>query len=824
MFKKIKKLLQTRKAHFTISLIGGLTFFFVLNGIINFIVANFFSLIGNEAMVTSFFTLMTEFEQLSSLSYLFLGIVSVLAFGLLLYKLRTNFKELEEEHSKGSSRFTTLDEIKKQYRSVPEKTKPYSGEGGVPISRYKDKIFIDDSPVNNLWVGTTRSGKGEMGMFPMIDVYSRAENKASMVVNDAKGELFAASKSTLEKRGYHVEVLNLDDPLQSMSYQVLQVVVDAYEEGNMSKAEQHAKTISSMLYADPQAKDKFWQDSASALCTALILGLCEKNIPDHKEKVTMYTVATTLNELASEKEEDEKTGDLHTGLDTFFESLPEHHPAKLQYATVKFASGAGQTVAGIFANAFDKLSIFTLTPIAKMTARNSFDMKKIGFGKSISGKAKPLTRIDVSFPDKNVNSVRSDANGLFKIYHDNELNIGDEIILRERDSDISESIIVEEIIEENGNVLFKYKDNDSKITINKFEHFRKPTALFMITPDYDTSLHIIASLYIKQLYTELSRTATITSRKECIRRVVFILDEFGNMPAIQEMGSIVTVALGRGMRFNLVIQSYSQLELKYDKDWKTIEGNCANTIYILTTSTDTAEEISKKIGDKTITSQSRSGGVISFNKNKTEGTDGRRLLNVNELMQLKEGETVVIRGIKRQDKDRKKITAFPIYNYGKSQMKYRYEYLAENFDTSLSVNDMDISCDHADLPLEQLRYRFTDEEDRKAETPLLEDLEFDLNQSLDGGLKQQEITGESKIGEILEGDSILKLITTKLQSTTEQTEDEILDMKLVDFESLLNELVKSNQLKANTVNVVLEKLDLIKNEEREEREHEELPM
>ncbi|MFP3359864.1 ATPase, partial [Planococcus sp. SIMBA_143] len=100
-----------------------------------------------------------------------------------------------------------------------------------------------------------------------------------------------------------------------------------------------------------------------------------------------YTVASTLNTLASEKEEDEITGDVKTGLDKFFESLPEHHPARLQYATVKFASGAGQTVAGIFANAFDKLSIFTLTPIAKMTAMNSFEMRKIGFGKMISGVA-----------------------------------------------------------------------------------------------------------------------------------------------------------------------------------------------------------------------------------------------------------------------------------------------------------------------------------------------------------------------------------------------------------------------------------------------------
>ncbi|MFP3359791.1 TraM recognition domain-containing protein, partial [Planococcus sp. SIMBA_143] len=101
---------------------------------------------------------------------------------------------------------------------------------------------------------------------------------------------------------------------------------------------------------------------------------------------------------------------------------------------------------------------------------------------------------------------------------------------------------------------------------------------------------------------------------------------------------------------------------EYGKDWETIDGNCANTIYIRTTNNDTSEEISKKLGERTITSHSRSGSTLSFDKNKTEGTDGRRLLTSTELLQLEEGEMVVVRGIKRQDKKRKKIKPYPIFN------------------------------------------------------------------------------------------------------------------------------------------------------------------
>ncbi|MFP3488756.1 type IV secretory system conjugative DNA transfer family protein, partial [Staphylococcus sp. SIMBA_130] len=121
---------------------------------------------------------------------------------------------------------------------------------------------------------------------------------------------------------------------------------------------------------------------------------------------------------------------------------------------------------------------------------------------------------------------------------------------------------VTSVNEDNGaiqyNVLEEKKENEVGLVLRRFEQFEKPTALFMITPDYDSSLHVIASLYVKQLYTELARTASNTRGGKCIRDVIFILDEFGNMPTIDDMGSMITVCLGRNIKFNLVIQAYSQ--------------------------------------------------------------------------------------------------------------------------------------------------------------------------------------------------------------------------------------------------------------------------
>ena len=45
----------------------------------------------------------------------------------------------------------------------------------------------------------TRSGKGEMFVFPIIDILSRAEEKASLVITDPKLELYKSSFQTLKK-------------------------------------------------------------------------------------------------------------------------------------------------------------------------------------------------------------------------------------------------------------------------------------------------------------------------------------------------------------------------------------------------------------------------------------------------------------------------------------------------------------------------------------------------------------------------------------------------------------------------------------------------
>lgn len=633
-------------------------------------------------------------------------LIGLMAFSLLIGlvvfgKVWLNFRDLRK-NQKGSARFTSFDEMKQQYRRVPDRKKRYDGLGGVPVGRVKNELFIDDSPVNNLVIGTTRSGKGETFVFSTIDLYSRARDQASLIINDPKGELFAASKETLEQRGYQVEVLNLMNPLQSMSYNLLQLTIDAFLEENYSLAQQYARSVAFMLYHDPKARDPFWANSSIDLCTALILGLCEES-KDTPEKINMYNVALMLSDLGS-RTVVTRQGQEISALDEFFQRFPENHPARLQFATLHFSGG--QTRASILANTNAKLGIFTLNGTGKLTSMNSLDMRRIGFNRWISGRTEPLTRTMFKFPDGTTHALTTDDDGSFIVYHTSSLQSGNTVQISTDSS--TATIQLEAHDEESGRFHYAI---DGTIQIREVMHQLQPVAVFLIVPDYDPTFNVIASLYIKQVYTALARVASQTIQGKCERQVVFLLDEFGNMPPIEGMANIITVCLGRNMRFNLVIQAYSQLENLYGEDWKTIDGNCGNTHYLLTADESTAELISKKLGEATIVTKSRSGQTFSLKKSKTENVDGRRLMTATEVMGLKEGEMLIIRVIKRQDTKKRRIQSYPIFLSGKTAMKYRYEYLADDFDTDRSLHDIDIPCRHAGLDFEQIRVRFAKKED-----------------------------------------------------------------------------------------------------------------
>jgi hypothetical protein len=135
-------------------------------------------------------------------------------------------------YEKGAESFTTEEQLKKKYARIPDRKKGFEGYGEIPLVHFNNsvgsliqtityspffdikvfnrKIFrslrkmlikfydkfpgrtygIDQTTMNTVIYGITRSGKGQTIILSLIDILSRAFKKCSMFVNDPKSELY----------------------------------------------------------------------------------------------------------------------------------------------------------------------------------------------------------------------------------------------------------------------------------------------------------------------------------------------------------------------------------------------------------------------------------------------------------------------------------------------------------------------------------------------------------------------------------------------------------------------------------------------------------
>jgi len=106
------------------------------------------------------------------------------------------------------------------------------------------------------------------------------------------------------------------------------------------------------------------------------------------------------------------------------------------------------------------------------------------------------------------------------------------------------------------------------------------TAVFLIIPDENTLYNALISVFVKQCYSELLSEAKKHPKNRLPVRVNFLLDEFSNLPAINDFPSMITASRSRNIRFNLIIQNQNQLVKRYGCDAETIKANCENWVFL----------------------------------------------------------------------------------------------------------------------------------------------------------------------------------------------------------------------------------------------------
>ncbi|TBX53042.1 conjugal transfer protein TraG [Lactiplantibacillus paraplantarum] len=704
-------------------------------------------------------------------------LLGVIALSLSWYRIIRSYQSYNG-FEKGAETFSSPDQLKKEYELIPDRNKSFPGYGGIPLVHYnrpvgsliqsasysplfqktKKKLAerftllpsgtygIDQTTVNSLIYGITRSGKGVTEVEPLIDILSRAEKQASMEVNDPKLELFTKSKRMLERRGYRVYVLNLQNMAKSMSYNPLQVVVDYARRGYYDEAQREANRISSAIYQsnDDGGNSKFWNNSSVNLLNALILSQLDMAVRHNSwNRVTMNNIYRELTELGGQEIQDD-AGLLTTRLSYYFKKMAQiKNKTQLQEMALEAfqqSNFAGDETAGnIYASMMEGIKIYQQRDIAQLTSMNSLDFRtmafprrlRVGFGQQLS-----LQTVYVIFYDDKGNEIEQRSQMIDRLgfldfpikaklprKHRIKIDFNHDLTdpeLRKYHYCYQGTIKthkrspLDKGFKEAGKVTLEplqsviLNDEEQQIT---FDYSEQPVALFLGTPPHNPSYNQLVSFAIDQSFNQMYQMA-LDNEKKCYTRVHFIIDEGGNLPKIQDLPTKFSIGLGSELLFDWVLQNKAQLRINYTKEEaETIISNCGNTLYILSKDKETAQEISDEVGHTTVNVMGHQlqGNVAELN-GLNSNLDAVPVISMEELLRLRTGEMVVVRSTARTDQRGRIIRANPIFDTGKTRMPASWQFLNQTLDNKATIYDINVNTPHKRLMLKSLQYDYASDE------------------------------------------------------------------------------------------------------------------
>ena len=496
----------------------------------------------------------------------------------------------------GSARFSSFSEIKKNFSK--EKVSNIN-EVGFPIWYSKDNkyVWFDKETPHYVYLGSTGSGKSVTAVIPTCAFISSAKKKRSVFITDPKGEIFNATSKMFKDNGYNIFTIDFRNPELSNKINLLEPIIKEYEvymeydkkcvnlENDINYANTDILTLENNARKTKKVKDKLLElnNLVSNLEVELLnnKNISMKHLAETNRLITSLSTMIMTDKI---KEKDpfwnNSAKNLLEGLISLF--LEEYKNGKISREKI------------------------TLTSIRKF--QNS-SMDELNF------------EILCDHIDKKPYGLKSKDN-LTSIFSSSENTY-------------------KSITATFGEKMALFDDvNVANITSNSdfdFEIFGKePSVIYIIVPDEDKTYYSLITIIVGLLYRELTKLANMQSSRKLPVQIDWILDEFANCPPLPDIEAIVSVARSRGMRFHFFIQSFSQLDNVYGKEVaKIILDNCG-LVYLKTNTQETAEAISKRLGKKTIESNSvrQSVSVVNFNADRSTNLIGRDLLTPEEVKQL----------------------------------------------------------------------------------------------------------------------------------------------------------------------------------------------
>ena len=556
---------------------------------------------------------LADFFQLSSLTdpltwALGWGVVLLAAvLWLALGKRKSGFKKLLGGEAKGvdspleNSRFLTDKERDQYFPGFDFDDAASSSKDGIPVRAVLDKkghLQVNLlGGAHSLVIGATGSGKTTTFINPMIQILGATSAGSSMIMTDPKGELFSLHSKYLQSRGYNVMVLDLRDTYSSYRWNPLESIWDMYQDYVEAGKGIFVHQDSPESYPDLQwvgtilPGDRWYEYRGYAYADRERL-VDDISVTRQKIYDEMYE---DLNDLISvicpiESKDDPvwEKGARSIIMATCLAMLEDSEVPELGMTKEKF-------------------NFFNLNKIIANSEDNFRELKAYFDGRSPLSSAVTLSRQVVSAAESTLSSYMSIAFDKLSMFNDRGLC-----------------------------------GLTSATDINPADFAERPTALFMKIPDEKDTRHGLAAVFILCMYKALIKVASAREDLSLPRNVYFILDEFGNMPKIEKFDKMITVGRSRKIWFNMVVQSYSQLNNVYGEQLADIvKSNCGVKMFIGSNDIGTCKEFSELCGNVTVSTRSLSSSLGSKEGEMNVSTQlqTRPLIYPSELQKLNNKES-----------------------------------------------------------------------------------------------------------------------------------------------------------------------------------------
>lgn len=459
------------------------------------------------------------------------------------------------------------------------------------VNPFTKKILRHDGPEHILLMAPTRQGKGICVIIPTCFLW-----KHSIFVLDVKGENWKITswyrKHILKQKVMNFSPMSTDgstlrwNPLAEIHFR------EDEEYGDI-------QNIVDMI-VDPEGKGKpdFWDKASSSALIAVILHLLYSHYQENKPLPTMTDIASFFTN-PSRSVDQQMTLMMsypHISKEEFFSD--ENILQKLYKEYIKDFKPFNEELG---------CDVHTLDELKEFLRGRNVDFTEEPFARLLvhprvaSGAAEMLQR-----GGDEKSGVISSAKSFFNMYQN-------------------------PIIEQNTAVSdFKIEDllDDSQAV-----------SFYLGIPIRDLNtlkplVRLLLNSILRTLIREIEDDVLDEEKKKRKQRLLLMLDEFPQFGKLDMMEKALAVCAGYGIKACVVCQDQKQLNSAYGKD-NSIISNCHIKIYFTPThDSETAPCISKLLGKKTISNESRSQQGSLFKGSTTTSSIARDLMEPDEVLKI----------------------------------------------------------------------------------------------------------------------------------------------------------------------------------------------